>query len=95
MNRRCHELNETNIFNQRLTLCEIISSTGIQIKTDPGIPMIYLGFLFLMLSTLISYITYSQVWIIQKGQKLSFFNSNSELFFMVSHRFRTLAQQHM
>lgn len=64
------ELNETNMFNQPLTLSEIISSTGIQIKTDPGIPMIYLGFLFLMLSTLISYITYSQIWIIQKNQKL-------------------------
>jgi cytochrome c biogenesis protein len=64
------ELNETNTFNQQLTLSEIISSTGLQIKTDPGIPIIYLGFLFLMLSTLISYITYSQVWIIQKNKQL-------------------------
>ena len=49
---------------------EIISSTGLQIKTDPGIPLIYLGFLFLMLSSLVSYVTYSQVWIIQEDQKL-------------------------
>ena len=53
-----------------LTLVEIISSTGLQIKTDPGISIIYLGFLFLMISTLTSYLTYSQVWIIQKNQKL-------------------------
>ena len=64
------ELNETVNFKRPLTLVEIISSTGLQIKTDPGIPIIYMGFLFLMISTLISYITYSQIWIIQKNQKL-------------------------
>lgn len=64
------ELNETVYFNRPITLLEIISSTGLQIKTDPGIPIIYLGFFFLMISTLISYITYSQIWIIQKNQKI-------------------------
>lgn len=64
------ELNEAGNFNRPLTLLEIISSTGLQIKTDPGIPIIYLGFFFLMLSTLISYITYSQIWIIQKNQQI-------------------------
>lgn len=64
------ELNETIDFKQPFTLLEIISSTGLQVKTDPGIPVIYIGFFFLMLSTLISYITYSQIWIIQKNQKL-------------------------
>ena len=64
------ELNETVKFQSSLTLIEILSSTGLQIKTDPGIPIIYLGFFFLMLSTLISYITYSQIWIMQKEQKL-------------------------
>jgi cytochrome c biogenesis protein len=64
------ELNETLDFKQPFTFLEIISSTGLQIKTDPGIPIIYIGFFFLMLSTLISYITYSQIWILQKNQKL-------------------------
>lgn len=64
------ELNETSFFGQSLALFEIISSTGLQIKTDPGIPIIYFGFFFLMISTLISYITYSQVWLIQQNNKL-------------------------
>ena len=64
------ELNETFSLTQPLTLLEIISSTGLQIKTDPGIPLIYLGFLFLMISTLISYITYSQIWMIKKNQQI-------------------------
>ena len=64
------ELNETIKTPQSLILLEIISSTGLQIKTDPGIPIIYLGFFFLMLSTLVSYITYSQVWMIKKNEKV-------------------------
>ena len=64
------ELNETINFGQPLTLLEILSSTGLQIKTDPGIPIIYMGFFFLIVSTLGSYLTYSQIWMIQKNQKV-------------------------
>ena len=64
------ELNESFNSNISITLMDIISSTGLQIKIDPGIPLIYTGFLFLMISTLISYITYSQIWIIQKNQQI-------------------------
>ena len=64
------ELHETVNFKQPLTFLEVISSTGLQIKTDPGIPFIYTGFFFLMLSTLLSYISYSQIWIIQQNQNL-------------------------
>jgi cytochrome c biogenesis protein len=64
------ELNERINFQIPLSLLEIISSTGLQIKTDPGIPIIYLGFFFLMVSTLISYSTYSQIWIIHKNQQI-------------------------
>ena len=64
------ELNEKLNFNLSLTLLEIISSTGLQIKTDFGIPIIYGGFFLLMVSTLISYITYSQIWIVEKQKQL-------------------------
>jgi cytochrome c biogenesis protein len=64
------EINETLNVNQNLILLEILSSTGLQIKTDPGIPLIYSGFFFLMISTLMSYITYSQVWILKKNRQL-------------------------
>ena len=49
---------------------DILSSTGLQIKTDPGIYFIYFGFLLLMISTLISYISYSQIWIVQENKKI-------------------------
>ena len=64
------ELNENLKLGNSLTLIDILSSTGLQIKADPGITLIYLGFLFLMISTLISYITYSQIWIVQDKKKI-------------------------
>jgi len=64
------ELNENLRGNYNFYLVDILSSTGLQIKNDPGIPIIYLGFLFLMISTLISYITYSQIWIYRKNYKI-------------------------
>ncbi len=64
------ELNESFKNENPLILMDILSSTGLQIKSDPGIVLIYLGFLFLMISTLISYITYSQIWIVQENKKI-------------------------
>ena len=37
---------------------------------DPGIPIIYVGFGCLMISVGVSYITYSQIWIVQDKQKI-------------------------
>ncbi len=64
------ELNEYGNLNFTITLVDVLTSTGLQIKTDPGIPLIYTGFFFLMVSTLISYITYSQIWVIKDKKKI-------------------------
>ena len=63
-------MNETFNKNFPIVLVDILSSTGLQIKTDPGIPLIYMGVFFLMLSTLISYITYSQIWVINDNKTM-------------------------
>ena len=64
------ELNEIATNSSNIQLIEVLVSTGLQIKIDPGIPIIYTGFFFLMISTLISYITYSQIWIYQKNSQI-------------------------
>nr|YP_009244674.1 c-type cytochrome biogenensis protein [Pyropia pulchra]AMK96916.1 c-type cytochrome biogenensis protein [Pyropia pulchra] len=56
------------INNNTITFLDTIASTGLQIKSDPGIPLIYTSFLFLITSVSISYISYSQIWIIEKNQ---------------------------
>lgn len=65
------EVNEImNNFQKTLIFIDLIYSTGLQMKTDPGIPIIYLGFFFLIISTLLSYINYAQIWIIKKNKTI-------------------------
>lgn len=47
-----------------ITIEDIISRTGLQIKADPGTTIVYFSFALLILSILTSYISYSQLWII-------------------------------
>jgi cytochrome c biogenesis protein len=53
-----------------LSLVDIIGSTGLQIKADPGIPFLYTGFGLLMLSVMMSYVSHSQVWGLLDGETL-------------------------
>lgn len=61
---------------------EVLLDTGLQIKLDPGIEIIYMGFLILMITTIISYISYSQLWlsIINKTLNMAG-NTNRAIFF--------------
>ncbi|MDT9177050.1 MAG: cytochrome c biogenesis protein [Limnospira sp. PMC 1291.21] len=49
---------------------EVVGSTGLQIKADPGIPIVYAGFGLLMISVLMSYVSHSQIWGLQQGDRL-------------------------
>lgn len=49
-----------------LKIVEVVGSTGLQIKADPGIPIVYTGFTLLMLGVMMSYVSHSQVWALQK-----------------------------
>lgn len=50
----------------RVAIADIIGSTGLQIKADPGIPIVYLGFGLLMVGVIMSYISHSQIWGLEK-----------------------------
>lgn len=56
------ELNESFSEVENTILCEFINATGIQIKSDPGLAIIYAGFFLLLISIITSYISYSQIW---------------------------------
>nr|WRW10644.1 cytochrome c biogenesis protein [Ascoseira mirabilis] len=59
-----------NINQLNLNLVDVINSTGIQIKSDPGIKLIYLGFFFLMVSSLVSYFSFSEFWVLYFPEKV-------------------------
>lgn len=48
-------------------IIESLPSTGLLIKYDPTIPVLYTGFAFLMITTLISYLPYTQIWIVNQS----------------------------
>ncbi|MEC4815809.1 MAG: cytochrome c biogenesis protein [Scytonema sp. PMC 1069.18] len=53
-----------------LKILDLIGSTGLQIKADPGIPIVYTGFAVLMLGVVMSYFSHSQIWALQKDSHL-------------------------
>ena len=57
----------TQVNGVTLKVDELIGSTGLQIKADPGIPIVYTGFGLLMLGVIMSYVSHSQIWALQKG----------------------------
>ncbi len=47
-------------------IIEIIPATGLQIKYDPSIAIIYAGFGLLMITAFLSYLPYTQIWLYNK-----------------------------
>lgn len=65
------EIGEKIIINDhKISIVELMTSTGLQVKTDPGKDIVYLGFLILTASIIISYLSYSQIWINQSQQEI-------------------------
>ena len=67
---------------------DFITSTGLQIKSDPSISIVYLSFFLLILSIYVSFFTYSQIWLLELNENVNIGgNSNrSVLFFQEDFR---------
>jgi cytochrome c biogenesis protein len=62
--------NAVEVEGVRLFLDEVIGSTGLQIKADPGIPFLYVGCACLMVGVVMSYLSHSQIWALQEGEQI-------------------------
>nr|QCI04740.1 cytochrome c biogenesis protein ccs1 [Bornetia secundiflora] len=57
-------INESiNLNGIPIIIKDVLVSTGLQVKTDPGVFIIYLGFFVIMISTALSYVSYTQIWV--------------------------------
>jgi len=74
--------------NFKLQVSEIITSTGLQMKSDPGLGTVYFSFFLLILSIYVSFFTYSQIWLVELADAIKIGgNSNrSVLFFQEDFR---------
>ncbi len=74
--------------NFKLQVSDIITSTGLQMKSDPGLGTVYFSFFLLILSIYVSFFTYSQIWLVELAETIKIGgNSNrSVLFFQEDFR---------
>nr|YP_009315249.1 Cytochrome c biogenesis protein ccs1 [Yamadaella caenomyce]SCW23704.1 Cytochrome c biogenesis protein ccs1 [Yamadaella caenomyce] len=72
------EVDDTRIIdNIQIQILGIITSTGLQIKGDQGINIVYLGFGMLMISTIVSYISFSQIWLVHDFKSLHIYGKTN------------------
>ena len=62
----------TEVNGITIKIHELLGSTGLQIKADPGVPIVYTGFAILMLGVVMSYVSHSQIWALQEGDRFYF-----------------------
>lgn len=55
--------------NTNIELKDIVLFTGLQVKKDLGIPLVYVGFVVLILALCINFFSYAQVWILEHEGK--------------------------
>jgi cytochrome c biogenesis protein len=60
----------------KLKVIDLLPSTGLLIKYDPSIKLIYFGFGLLMVTSSLSYLPYTQLWILNK-KKYSWIGSST------------------
>jgi cytochrome c biogenesis protein len=53
-----------------LLLEALTGATGLELKSDPGVPIVYAGFGGVMLTSFLSFVSHSQVWALQQGTTL-------------------------
>eukprot|EP00892_Ulva_mutabilis_P008991 jgi/Ulvmu1/6464/UM003_0095.1 len=68
----------------------LVGASGVQLKHDPGIAYVYTGFGFLMITSLISYISHSQVWALQDGVDMHVGGTTNRATVMFMQEFATI-----
>jgi len=72
----------------KIQILDFITSTGLQLKSDPSINIVYFSFLLLLISIYVSFFTYSQIWLVELPKKVRIggTSNRSVLFFQEDFR---------
>lgn len=77
----------------KIQVVEFITSTGLQIKVDPGIFTVYLSFLLLMVSIYVSFFTYSQIWLLETPERVTTGGKSNRAVFFFQEEFRKIIKR--
>ncbi len=72
---------------------DFITSTGLQIKSDPGISVVYFSFLLLMVSIYVSFFTYSQIWFVESRKQLTIGGKSNRAVLFFQQEFRKIIKR--
>jgi len=78
---------------KKYTLIDLLPATGLLIKYDPSIQLIYLGFGLLMVTTLLSYLPYTQFWIFENSKNIWVGSSTNRGKIQLEIEFENLIQE--
>jgi cytochrome c biogenesis protein len=79
--------------NVELEVIDFITSTGLQIKADPGIQTVYASFLLLIISIYVSFFSYSQIWLVETTKRITVGGNSNRAVLFFQQEFRTLIKQ--
>lgn len=86
------KLGNTFLLNGQIELqfVDFITSTGLQIKTDPGIVTVYFSFLLLMISVYVSFFSYSQIWVMESTNQMAVGGKSNRAVLFFQEEFRRI-----
>ena len=74
----------------QIQFLDYMTTTGLQIKVDPGISIVYFSFLLLMLAIYVSFFTYSQMWSIETNSQLLIGGKSNRAVLFFQEEFRKI-----
>lgn len=79
--------------NLKIEILDFITSTGLQIKSDPGIGIVYFSFFLLLVSIYVSFFTYSQIWLVESSQNTKTGGNSNRSVLFFQEDFRKIARR--
>jgi cytochrome c biogenesis protein len=86
---------ETFLFDSThsFTFLDFLTSTGLQLKVDPGIKTVYFSFFLLIFSIYVSFISYNQIWGIEKSPQIDIAGKSNRAVLFFQDEFRKMKKQ--
>ena len=76
-----------------IQVIDYLTSTGLQIKSDPGISTVYFSFFLLMVAIYVSFFTYSQIWLVENTSQLSIGGKSNRAVLFFQEEFRKILKR--